>query len=118
MCAELTDLPPAPAHVAPGFASTALPSGIESTEHALPNLAAPSFAEARDRFDALMADLEPASLSVAEKEAVFRDAMAAYDSMLAAAHLHGEVAHAQLRARYPKLRAVMAELRAPLVQPN
>jgi len=118
MCAELSDLPPAPAHVAPGLAAVPSPVGVDSTEHSLPTVAAPSFAAARDHFDRVIGDLAPSTMSTEEREVAFREAMAAYDSMLAAAHLHGDTAHAQLRARYPELRALMAELRSPAITPR
>jgi hypothetical protein len=37
--------------------------------------------------------------------------MAAYDTMLAGAHRRGPAAKESLRARYPRLRAMMARLR-------
>ena len=93
-CAELSDLPPA-AYVG------------ERRVRAAPPPSPVDFEGARDRLDVILADLEAGH----DTEGLFEEAMAAYDTMLAAAHRVGPDAKAELTARYPRLRAAMARLR-------
>ncbi|MBL4688381.1 MAG: hypothetical protein JKY37_27585 [Nannocystaceae bacterium] len=118
-CTELNTLPPAPLDHDPGaWVSQAMPSRpvVERTERALPFVPAVSFTDATAEFDAIITQLEaiagaPTLTTNGEPELLLRRAVAAYDTMLAAAHSHGEGAKDDLSARHPRLRALMATLR-------
>jgi hypothetical protein len=108
-CAEIDTLPPSPSPYVPGLRAPAGSPGIERA----PIAPAIDFRAASDRLDAAIVSLEAVhdDTPVAEREALFREAMAAYDTMLAGAHRRGPAAKEALLARYPRLRAMMARLR-------
>jgi predicted esterase len=112
MCAELDALPPSPAPRRPGLRS---PTHGDDSVGILRPIAAPTieFATATDRLDAAIVALEsaPEAISEADREVLFREAMAAYDTMLAGAHHEGRLAKQALQARYPRLRELITKLR-------
>lgn len=112
MCGELTDLPPSPSGIDRGLAAAPTASGVR-TVSTLTAPPVPDFTAATAELDRLLEVLEASGArdDAATREARFREAMAAYDRMLAAAHRHGPDAKAELAARYPRLRALMAALR-------
>jgi hypothetical protein len=111
MCAEIETLPPMPSWRDPGLRTR----GAAGPRIERPLVAAPEidFAEASDRVDAAIVDLEALDerSTPSQREAAFAQAMGAYDTMLALAHRQGPQAKAALQARYPRLRALMAALR-------
>ncbi len=114
-CGELEDLPPAPSLAGPTLTTStsgnAIPPAVSVARH--PPTPTHDFGAARDRLDEVLVRLErgAAGATVREREALFAEAMGAYDRMLAAAHHEGPQAKAELQARYPRLRAIMAQLR-------
>ena len=118
-CGELTDLPPMAYTTEPGLAQPGRDphratqgSGLRAPLSPTPQI---RFEAALARFDTVMQKLENARPSApkAQREALFREAMAAYDTVLATAHRRGPGAKAELRTRYPRLRQLMAEMRRP-----
>lgn len=112
-CAELDALPPQA--YGPGPARTLVNRGSSRTnERAVPIVAPPSFSLAVQRFDdaiATLQRLEGRHAEPAELAAPLRDALAAYDTMLASAHDEGPDAAAVMQRRHPTLRRFMAALR-------
>jgi hypothetical protein len=113
-CGELSDLPPV-AWQPPAGSRLRVDAPPASGS---PRLAVPmtpqDFDAARDELDEVLIELEVAtSFAPADRKALFSRAMAAYDAMLAAAHRRGPDARDELTARYPRLRALMADLRGP-----
>lgn len=108
-CTEIETLPPQQIMQEPRLGAAERSPGIERSFVA-PQI---DFVAASAHFDTLVAELErvTAETSIAEREALFRQAMAAYDTMLAGANRHGPGAKRALQARYPRLRELMARLR-------
>lgn len=109
-CADLNTLPPAAGQVDLDRLTRAAPVAPTSSESRPAPPTTIDFQAARDRFDDVMDQLE---LADGPDETLFREAVAAYDLMLASAKQRGPGAVDELRARYPRLRARMAELRQP-----
>lgn len=108
-CAELSTLPPATQDAevwSPAWQTPAQPAGPR-VERPLSRNEGVSFETAVARFDAVMLSVDPTG----DPEGARRQAVAAYDTMLAAAHLRGPEASQSLRARYPELRELLRTTR-------
>jgi len=90
-----------------GDANQALPSQLERAWVRLDRITT-KLREARE-------DLS--SLTDQERQALFAEGMAAYDTVLAQANLTGPEAKAELEARYPELRELMLAVKPPRPEP-
>ncbi len=116
MCGELEALPPTASRREPDSRLRGREPLPGRTERVAIAPSPQDFDAGLTRFDTVIERLESqAATNVADRivstQVLLREAISAYDTMLAAAHAHGPGAKEALTLRYPRLRAVMANLR-------